>query len=36
VGAALLGLEELGAGTEAHDRVRRELGERFRGSTNDQ
>lgn len=31
VGAALLGLEELGAGGEAQERARRELEERFRG-----
>jgi hypothetical protein len=31
VGAALLGLEELGAGDDAQERARRELDERFRG-----
>jgi hypothetical protein len=29
VGAALLGLDELGAGEEARERLRRELGDRF-------
>jgi N-acetylglucosamine kinase-like BadF-type ATPase len=36
VGAALLGLEELGAGVDAQERARRELDERFRGSSNDE